>query len=89
MFGARLFAAAMVVIVELAAFDQIQGMQTFDNRREGTNIYQSASQDFNLRAVRRMFQKFGAHSFCMGASIFPNTLPSPFGLLAIFGKRGS
>ena len=41
-----------------AAFGQIHGMQSFDNRIEGTNVHLNALQDFTLIAIHRNFQPF-------------------------------
>jgi hypothetical protein len=37
---------------------QVQGMQAFDNRVEGTNVHNNALQDFTLIAIHRGFQLF-------------------------------
>lgn len=37
---------------------QVQGMQAFDNRVEGTNVHSNALQDFTLIAIHRNFQLF-------------------------------
>ena len=37
---------------------QVQGMQAFDNRVEGTNVHNNALQDFTLIAIHRSFQLF-------------------------------
>jgi hypothetical protein len=44
------------------AFCQVQGMQTFENRLEGTNVHPNALQDFTLIAVHRDFQPFKENS---------------------------
>ena len=41
-----------------AVFAQVQGMQTFENRVEGTNVHPHALQDFTLIAIHRDFQPF-------------------------------
>src|SRR6266576_4126284 len=62
LFGVRVVVTVIVLFAELVSFGQVQGMQTFDNRREGTNIHPNALQDFNLIAVHREYQSFGPHS---------------------------
>ena len=37
---------------------QVQGMQSFANRDEGTNVHPNALQDFTLIAIHRDFQRF-------------------------------
>ncbi|HEY6350218.1 MAG TPA: hypothetical protein VI636_12495 [Candidatus Angelobacter sp.] len=46
----------------VVAFTQIQGMQDFPNRREGTNIHRNALQDFTLVAVHRNFNRFSPNA---------------------------
>jgi len=41
---------------------QVQGMQTFDNRKEGTNVRPNAAPDLKLIAVHRSFQIFEVNS---------------------------
>ena len=41
---------------------QVQGMQAFDNRVEGTNIHTNALQDFTLIAIHRNFQLFSQNA---------------------------
>jgi hypothetical protein len=41
-----------------AAFAQVQGMQNFQNRVEGTNVHPNALQDFTLIAIHRDFELF-------------------------------
>jgi hypothetical protein len=62
LFGVRVVVTVIVLFAELVSFGQVQGMQTFDNRREGTNIHPNALQDFNIIAVHREYQSFGPHS---------------------------
>jgi len=51
-------AAGIFLSAGPAAYAQVQGMQTFDNRVEGTNVHTNALQDFSLIAVHRNFQTF-------------------------------
>jgi len=39
-------------------FAQIEGMKTFENRKEGTNVHPNAAPDFALIAVHRNFEMF-------------------------------
>ncbi len=41
---------------------QIQGMQTFENRKEGTNVHPNAAPDLTLIAIHRNFENFSANS---------------------------
>jgi hypothetical protein len=60
------FAAIRILLIFVGIFlsadsvtsAQVQGMQTFDNRVEGTNVHNNALQDFTLIAVHRNFQLF-------------------------------
>src|SRR5215470_6326235 len=53
-----LIIAAILLSTGVPANCQVQGMQTFDNRLEGTNVRPNALQDFTLIAVHRDFQLF-------------------------------
>jgi hypothetical protein len=50
--------ASVSLSASAPAFCQVQGMQTFENRLEGTNVHPNALQDFTLIAVHRDFQAF-------------------------------
>jgi len=53
-----LFITCISLCAGASAFCQVQGMQTFENRLEGTNVHPHALQDFTLIAVHRDFQPF-------------------------------
>src|SRR6266446_1927454 len=55
---ARLIIAGVFLSRQALAFAQVQGMQTFENRVEGTNVHTNALQDFTLIAIHRDFQLF-------------------------------
>lgn len=54
--------AGLCLALISSAFAQIQGMHTFANRREGTNVHPNALQDFTLIGVHRNFQAFSDKS---------------------------
>ena len=54
----RLTFAGVFLSAGPAVFAQVQGMQAFENRIEGTNVHTNALQDFTLIAVHRTFQLF-------------------------------
>jgi hypothetical protein len=54
----RWIIVGLFLSVGSAASAQIQGMQAFDNRVEGTNVRNNALQDFTLIALHRDFQLF-------------------------------
>jgi len=55
---ACLIIPGIFLIWEPAALTQVQGMQSFENRFEGTNVHPNALQDFTLIAIHRHFQLF-------------------------------
>lgn len=46
----------------VAAYGQIQGMLSFDNRNEGTHVHPNASRDLTVIAIQRNFQLFPRHA---------------------------
>jgi hypothetical protein len=54
--------AGMLLTGGMMCLGQVQGMRSFDNRVEGTNIHNNALQDFSLLAVHRNFSMFGQDS---------------------------
>lgn len=63
----------ILFIALLTASAQIQGMHSFLNRREGTNVHKDALQDFTLIGLHRNFPKFEPKSI-LSVSFF---LPQP------------
>jgi hypothetical protein len=57
----------------LTASIQIQGMQSFANRREGTNIHKDALEDFTLIGLHRNFEKFEPKSTLNVSFFLPQT----------------
>jgi hypothetical protein len=64
-----------LVAALLTTAAQIQGMHSFVNRREGTNIHKDALQDFTLIGLHRNFRKFEPKS-TLNVGFF---LPQPNG----------
>jgi hypothetical protein len=58
----RLIFTGLLLSSASAAYGQVRGMQTFDNRNEGTNIHTNALQDFTLIAIHRNFQVFSKNA---------------------------
>jgi len=56
---------------------QVQGMQAFDNRVEGTNIHRNALQDFTLIAFHRDFQLFKQNATLRVRFFLPRLASSP------------
>lgn len=55
---ALLIIAGIFLSWQPTAFAQVQGMQTFENRVEGTNVHTNALQDLTLIALHRDFRLF-------------------------------
>jgi hypothetical protein len=55
---ARLLAAGILLSWHLSAFAQVEGMHSFANRIEGTNVHTNALQDLTLIAIHRDFRPF-------------------------------
>lgn len=54
----RLVVAGILLSMNPGVFAQIEGMKTFENRKEGTNVHPNAAPDFALIAVHRNFEMF-------------------------------
>jgi len=54
--------AAIFLSVSPGLYAQIQGMQTFENRKEGTNVHPNAAPDLTLIAIHRNFETFSTNS---------------------------
>ncbi len=57
-----LIVAGIFLSVSPGLHAQIQGMQTFENRKEGTNVHSNAAPDLILIAIHRNFENFSTNS---------------------------
>jgi hypothetical protein len=73
-FAWALVAAATFLSQGSISRAQLQGMRTFENRSEGTNVHTNALQDFTLLAIRRNFQPFTANSTLHVRFFLPRTV---------------
>jgi hypothetical protein len=69
--------AAVLLSAGVRAPAQVQGMQAFDNRVEGTNIHTNALQDFTLIAIHRNFQLFSQNANLHVRFFLPRLAGSP------------
>src|SRR5216683_1997069 len=74
---ARLIIAGMLLSWQPIAFAQVQGMQAFDNRLEGTNVHPHALQDFTLIALHRDFRPFKQSATLHVRFFLPQIASSP------------
>lgn len=72
-FAARWITVGMSLAAGSGALGQIQGMQSFDNRIEGTDVHTNALQDFTLIALHRNFQAFQPNSTLHVRFFLPQT----------------
>lgn len=53
---------ATILFARSTILAQVQGMQAYDNRIEGTNVHNNALQDFTLVAIHRSVQPFNTNA---------------------------
>jgi hypothetical protein len=66
-----------LVVALLTSSAQIQGMHSFVNRREGTNVHKDALQDFTLIGLHRNFPKFEPKSTLNVGFFVPQSSANP------------
>src|SRR5215475_2483811 len=67
----------LLFLAERTAFGQVQGMQSFSNRIEGTNVHTNALQDFTLIALHRGFQTFPRNATLHVRFFLPRSMDDP------------
>jgi len=72
-FAAARWTTVGIVLATGVTLGQIQGMQSFDNRIEGTDVHTNALQDFTLIALHRSFQTFQPNSTLRVRFFLPQT----------------
>ncbi len=58
----RFLIAGILLSASPTVFAQVQGMQTFENRKEGINVHPNAAPDLTLIAIHRNFENFSPNS---------------------------
>lgn len=74
---ARLIITGILLSWQPITFAQVQGMQTFDNRLEGTNVHTNALQDLTLIAIHRDFRPFKQNATLHVRFFLPEIASSP------------